>query len=269
MARADQVSYWVASNILCQKSASTQLRAVNRFILIAQWCEQMGNYNSLMEILGGFHLWAVSRLKRTWNLEKKYQILMRHLEAMMSPNANYANYRKILAKRAAALEAGVPTLPYLGLFLKDLTFIEDGNADMIDDKRLNFDKIAMIGNTLRCIQAYQNVDYNKKIKGKITSLLKHLANVPRLGEDDLNHISETLKPMKTQDDGSKISLTNISPTSSSDSVTSLNDASSEEDALPADANSVDNDSSDASDMVELSISDHSRTADILRYIPNN
>lgn len=68
VARSDQVSYWVASNILAQKTAATQSRALNRYVLIAQWCEQLGNFNSLMGILGGFHLWCISRLRKVFNV---------------------------------------------------------------------------------------------------------------------------------------------------------------------------------------------------------
>jgi len=109
------------------------------------------------------------------------------------------------------------------LFLKDLTFIEDGNPDMIDEKRLNFDKIAMIGNTLRTIHAYQNVDYNRKI----TALLRHLASLPRLSEEELNRSSERQKPLKLQDTGSVVALV---LSSSSDSF-SLTEGSSSDDYL--------------------------------------
>ena len=62
----DQVSSWVASHVLSQTFQTHRARAAQRFILIAEWCERLGNYNALMEILGGFNLWCISRLRKSW-----------------------------------------------------------------------------------------------------------------------------------------------------------------------------------------------------------
>lgn len=112
---------------------------MNRFILIAQSFEQLGNYNSLMGVLGGFHLWCISRLRKVFTVrlastacvdrtnlyqsEKKYLMLLTHLEHVMSPSSNYGHYRRLLSKRKELLKDDIPTLPYIGLFLKDFTFI--------------------------------------------------------------------------------------------------------------------------------------------------
>lgn len=53
-------------------------------------------------------------------LGDKYVQLLGRLQRVMLPDNNYGQYRQVLASRLAANE---PTLPYVGLFLKDLTFI--------------------------------------------------------------------------------------------------------------------------------------------------
>lgn len=55
---------------------------------------------------------------------------------------------------------GGPCVPYLGVYLSDLTFIEDGNMDFIKDTKLvNFEKRSMVAKVLTEIQGFQQIDY--------------------------------------------------------------------------------------------------------------
>jgi hypothetical protein len=77
VSRSNSISAWVASSILCQTTTNGRSRALARFVLIAQvWLsrllvaywygkmlEEIGNYNSLTSVIGGFQLWAITRLQ--------------------------------------------------------------------------------------------------------------------------------------------------------------------------------------------------------------
>jgi hypothetical protein len=68
---------------------------------------------------------------------------------------NYSDYRSALKK------APLPTLPFLGLFLTDLTFTDDGNPDMRNNgKLINFDKYAKTAKIIQELQRYQGKSYN-------------------------------------------------------------------------------------------------------------
>lgn len=54
-----------------------------------------------------------------------------------------------------------PCIPYLGMYLTDLTFIDEGNPDLIDDKMVNFGKCVMISDVLREIQLYQQTKFTQ------------------------------------------------------------------------------------------------------------
>jgi hypothetical protein len=74
---------------------------------------------------------------------------MERLEQMMENKHNFKNYRDRLAKIKLN---GEPTLPYLGVYLRDLTFIEEGNKTYITEHRLiNYEKIQLVGQVIRFV----------------------------------------------------------------------------------------------------------------------
>ncbi len=108
------------------------------------------------------------------NLSEKYKESMERLEQMMENKHNFKNYRDRLAKIKTN---GEPTLPYLGtshdgsvlrhrpqsltcvcvcvctragVYLRDLTFIEEGNKTYVTEHKLiNYEKIQLVGQVIR------------------------------------------------------------------------------------------------------------------------
>jgi hypothetical protein len=109
-----------------------------------------------MEIIAGLHMSSIQRLKKTWKaLSSKYTVIFEEITKFIATEGNYRNYRNALSK------ADLPATPYLGVFLRDLTFIEDGNPDYVeDDQFMNFEKMRMLSGVLSTIAKYQRVPYN-------------------------------------------------------------------------------------------------------------
>jgi hypothetical protein len=72
----------------------------------------------------------------------------------MSSAGNYRAYR-IEFNDALHVKDNFPIVPYLGLYLRDLTFSRDGNPTFFDSQKLNYDKIRMIGSLLLEISSLQ------------------------------------------------------------------------------------------------------------------
>lgn len=75
-------------------------------------------------------------------MPKRFKESLKEMGELMEGHGNYSKYR------AALNNARPPMLPYLGVCLRDLTFIEDGNDTMVDGL-LNFDKMRLIRYVLR------------------------------------------------------------------------------------------------------------------------
>jgi len=156
IARFNHVSRWMATEIIKEPDLKRRGALLNRIIQIAAGCEELNNYNAMMEIISGLQCASIFRLKQTWALVDKKQ--MRKYEAirdLMSRERNFHLFREHLHS------VDPPCIPYVGVYLTDLTFIEDGNQDYLSDSKvlINFDKRRKISQVIREIQQYQQTPY--------------------------------------------------------------------------------------------------------------
>jgi hypothetical protein len=102
---------------------------------------------------------------------------------------NYADYR-IALKRAP-----LPALPFLGLFLTDLTFTDDGNPDTRNNgKLINFDKYAKTAKIISDLVRYQ-VPYPLSEVGEIQDYLNQsIQDRGTRDAQDLYDLSLRLEP---------------------------------------------------------------------------
>jgi len=77
------------------------------------------------------------------------------LNKVMHSTMNFSVYREKIHT------VSLPCLPFLGVYLSDLTFIEDGNPNMLrnNEKLINFSKRMKTAEVIRDLQQYQTVSY--------------------------------------------------------------------------------------------------------------
>ncbi|TPX32440.1 hypothetical protein SmJEL517_g04435 [Synchytrium microbalum] len=136
--RFDKESYWVATEICMTKDIKNRGRILKRFIRVAHECKERNNFFSVFSIIAGLNLSPVQRLKKTWDsLSSETKQMWTEVEKFADPSRNMKNYRDHLATCSA------PIVPFLPIYFKDLTFINDGNAKMVKNL-VNFDKCRML-----------------------------------------------------------------------------------------------------------------------------
>jgi son of sevenless-like protein len=88
-----------------------------------------------MSLVSALNSSTIDRLKKTWELlNTKSKNAFDLLRKATDLSRNYANYRLALK------QCPLPCLPFLGLYLTDLTFTQDGNPDTRGNDLINFDK---------------------------------------------------------------------------------------------------------------------------------
>ena len=85
-------------------------------------------------------------------MNDKEKQLFNELKELIAFKSNFINLRDIVHGSAP------PCIPYIGLFLTDLTFIDEGNSDLIKGK-INFLKRSSMANKIKSIQNYQQMGY--------------------------------------------------------------------------------------------------------------
>lgn len=155
ISRFNLISNWISSEILRLQTIEERRTVLKRAIKLAKDLYDIGNYNSMMAIISSLSSGPVSRLTDTWkNLPKKESLEYEFLCEMMNPISNFKMYREVLRKSS---ECGDSVVPYLGMFLKDLTFIEDGNKTFLDEeeKVINFEKMRLLSQVFSCFNEFK------------------------------------------------------------------------------------------------------------------
>jgi len=156
--RFNRMSLWVINCVVHELDISGRAKLITHLIALATECKQLQNYNSMLGIVAGLMNSAVSRLKKTWELVQSEIVSKFESDYSALFSRNY----KLL--RDAVKQSTPPCLPYLGVYLADLTFIEDGNPDFIirksgSIKLINFEKRLMIFKVITNLRIYQSKHY--------------------------------------------------------------------------------------------------------------
>jgi len=180
--RFNQVSAWVASEIVSVEDLKLRAVCLNRFIFVAQKCFELNNFNAVTEILSALNCSAVHRLRQTWELLPQKSVdVYESLAELMNSEGNFATYREALKKSKP------PAVPYLGLTLTDLVFITEGNPDTLQDGRfINWWKLKVTASVIKEMQQYQETPY---ILEKVDSIQDFLLNRASIGEEELYQLS--------------------------------------------------------------------------------
>eukprot|EP01103_Thecamoeba_quadrilineata_P019256 TRINITY_DN7710_c0_g1_i1.p1 TRINITY_DN7710_c0_g1~~TRINITY_DN7710_c0_g1_i1.p1 ORF type:complete len:1179 (-),score=318.56 TRINITY_DN7710_c0_g1_i1:14-3550(-) len=185
--RFNNVSAWVASEIIQTTSLNERILTVQRFITIAQHCRDLHNFNATQEILSGLSSAAIYRLKATWaKVDPKLLVQLEQLKTLLSSDGSFATLRSVLHTETP------PSIPYLGMYLTDLTFIEDGNPDLLPDGVLiNFMKRRRVAAVIQEIQQYQLTPYPL---AKVKQIRSYLSGVIGMSPKNIYDLSLMVEP---------------------------------------------------------------------------
>ena len=113
----------VIDTILHLEDVKRRAVVIKQWVKIASRCLELNNYDSLMAILASLNTSMVARLKKTWELVSvKTKARFDELKLITDHARNYAVLRQRLQDHVA------PCIPFVGMYLTDLTFVDAGNG---------------------------------------------------------------------------------------------------------------------------------------------
>nr|KAJ3423055.1 hypothetical protein HK105_003686 [Polyrhizophydium stewartii] len=151
--RFDKESYWVATELVRIKDIKKRTVVLKKFIQLVKESLDLNNFFTTFAIVAGLNLTPVQRLKKTWEaLPEKSKKLWSEVEKIADPSKNMKNYRDRLAISTT------PMVPFLPIYLKDLTFINDGNPAKVRGM-INVEKLRMMSSRVLEITSLAKADY--------------------------------------------------------------------------------------------------------------
>ncbi|KAF3839564.1 hypothetical protein F7725_018281 [Dissostichus mawsoni] len=131
-------------------------RLLEKWISVAEECRARKNFSSLYAIVSALQSNPIHRLRKTWQ-ETDREAVRRYeeLSEIFSEKDNYSQSRELLKEEGTSKFANIDnrinnkhfnrcnaqgTVPYLGIFLTDLTMLDTAVKDRLDNGYINFDK---------------------------------------------------------------------------------------------------------------------------------
>lgn len=179
------VSRWSATCIVQEPNAKNRAKNLIKIIEIAQECRLLNNFNAVFELVSGLNNSGVYRLRKTWDQLKPAQ--KKQFDELQALSAQDSNFRSL---RNAIINLKPPCIPYIGVFLTDLTFIEDGNPNTLNDK-INFIKRRKLAMLIRDIQTYQQTPYELQ---DVPELQQMFSELKPLSEEEMYKESLKIEP---------------------------------------------------------------------------
>lgn len=150
----------VTDSILQVEDPKKRATIIKQWIKIANRFFELANYHSLMAIVCSLSQSTIIRLKKTWEVvSTKAKFKLEHLKTVVSHDRNYAALRQRLQNHVP------PCVPFVGLYLTDLTFVDAGNqttrqlprASPSEESRsvINFDKHVKTAKIISELQRFQ------------------------------------------------------------------------------------------------------------------
>lgn len=181
----------VATSVVLADTVRRRVKMTVHHLQVCVELRKMQNYHALSAYISGLANASILRLKHTKEaLPKKWQRTHEELQDLCNMQGSFHKLRDAL------LHGDPPKLPYLGMYLADLTFIEDGNPDKLTKTRagtqeqvelIHVSKLALLHRILSTIQTWQAVPYNFTRVDQINRILNIMVTI-----DDKQLYAESL-----------------------------------------------------------------------------
>lgn len=173
VAQFNTLSSFVKAEIVVEEKLRNRAAMIARWITVADECLSLNNLNSVVAILGSLEDVAIYRLRKSWKLVPP-RVLQRYedLKPYVDARANYSRLRNFVRTCTP------PLVPYLGSYLTELTFIEDGKRDLLDGVLMNCEKMRMINDIVMELRQYQVAKYNLNVVPAIADFISTLKIIP-------------------------------------------------------------------------------------------
>ncbi|XP_055083917.1 ral guanine nucleotide dissociation stimulator-like 2 isoform X2 [Periophthalmus magnuspinnatus] len=219
-------------------------RLLEKWISVAEECRVRKNFSSLYAIVSALQSNPLHRLRRSWqHTDRESLRRYEELTEIFSDKDNYSQSRELLKEEGTSKFANLDnrlnnknfskssaqgTVPYLGLFLTDLTMLDTAVKDRLDNGYINFDKRRREFEVLAQIRLLQSSCKNCTFRTE-PAFVRWYHSVPKLSEADSYRLSNEIEA--ASDPGPRGATPTVI-------ITQCSDLSGSRSSLPTDSDSL-------------------------------
>ncbi|KAL7721103.1 RAS guanyl-releasing protein [Entamoeba marina] len=184
------VTNWVSSSILNEPNKIARAELISKFIDVATTMYHNLNFTGFFEFYSGLNSVNISRLTSVWELVKDVDIRMKPLQNLADPTKSYSAYRNHVKQNITKA-----FIPFIGVIIQDLTFIEEGNPDLTEQGHVNFEKCRLMAKQLMVIKGLQQKNYRtRKPDDSFYNFIKTIEEHKNDDEKNLYELSLQIQP---------------------------------------------------------------------------
>ncbi|XP_065051624.1 RAS guanyl-releasing protein 2-A-like isoform X2 [Rhopilema esculentum] len=191
IAMFNNISKWVVAMVLQKESASGRARQFKKFIQICRELKDLGNYNSLMAVIGGLSNSILNRMHKTREfLSNEDKLFIKEMLELLSSDNNYSNYRNEVSKLDGIY------LPILGVLMKDLISLDTAVNDFFEKRKrpfCNYKKMLQLAQLLHQVTNLAKHKPEIVPKQDLVTMLR-VSLQPRYSEEELYELSLAREP---------------------------------------------------------------------------
>lgn len=178
MQHSEHVGRWAASIVVSLVQQSARVCAISKLIDISQHLLNLRDYNSFFGIvmLGLMHP-AVERLTESWDLlSPSSKQLWEQSKELVNKADSFRVYKDLHAKSMP------PTIPFMSVFLDELSYVDSFNPDIGQGGIINFSKHRKMAYLIRGLETLGSVSYEFQ---QVPELQQHILRSRLLEIDHL------------------------------------------------------------------------------------
>ena len=185
----NNLTFFIIEDILCYDYPKTRAEVIEKWIDIGLYCLKNYDFNDYLAINVALNNYIITGLQLTFKeLSKNYENKLIKMNNLCSVQGNYLEIRKAMKK----IPSNTFYIPYPGILLKDLNFLEEKYKYMVGDAMINCEKIEVVQNAIdEFFNFKKNTNDNLLVPNKTLFFFEKIITK---SEEQLEKLAKKLEP---------------------------------------------------------------------------